>query len=257
MKNYCLFIIAGITFWILCSYNIKAQNIDIQMVSVTGGTFQMGICTYCNSSFQEHVHTVKLSSFSIGKYEITQKQWAEIMGTTPSWQKNCDNCPVEQISYNDVQQFLTKLNIKTGKKYRLPTEAEWEYAARGGNKSKGFEYSGSKHWREVSWYDDNSDYVVHPVGQKIANELGIYDMSGNVREWCNDWYDGDYYKNSPVNNPQGPNPNKKHTYLNRHVIRGGSWYGRVVDGYVSARSCGNYDLTYNYKDLGFRVVLSE
>jgi len=161
------------------------------------------------------VHAVTLSSFFIGKYEVTQEQWRAVMGNNPSSHWGCDRCPVAGIRWDDAQEFISKLNQLTGKRYRLPTEAEWEYAARGGNRSKGYEYSGSNDIRLVAWYSDNSDTETHPVGRKRPNELGIYDMTGNVYEWCNDWYDEDYYKKSPKNNPQGPSNGT------RRVMRGG------------------------------------
>ena len=162
-------------------------------------------------------HAVTLSTFYIGKYEVTQSLWKEVMGNNPSNFKGCDECPVEQISWEQIQTFLGKLYELTGKHYRLPTEAEWEYAAMGGNKSKGYKYSGSDNLDEVAWYLNNADNKTHPVGQKKPNELGIYDMTGNVWELCSDWFDSNYYKNSPANNPS----NNKKTF--HKVVRGGSW----------------------------------
>jgi len=163
-----------------------------------------------------------------------------------------DNLPVETVSWDDVQVFVTKLNQMTGINYRLPTETEWEYAARGGQSSfdKGgqgeFEYAGSNNIDEVAWYDGNSDSKTHPVGQKLPNELGLYDMSGNVWEWCQDWYDAHYYKKSPANNPTGP------TSGSYRVLRGGGWdidavYCRVA--YRFYRTSGN-----RFIDRGFRLV---
>ena len=147
------------------------------------------------NSNEQPVHKVKLSNFEMGKYPITQAQWEAVMGANPSRFNTCDQCPVEKISWNDVQEFIEKLNEKyPGKNYRLPTEAEWEYAARGGNESKGNLYSGSSELGSVGWFSDNSNNKTHPVGKKQPNELGIYDMSGNVWEWCHDWYDDEYYK---------------------------------------------------------------
>jgi formylglycine-generating enzyme required for sulfatase activity len=221
----------------------KVKNtVPEDFVFIPGGTFQMG--SNDGGSDEKPVHSVTVSSFYMSKYEVTQKQWRDVMGTNPSGFK-CDNCPVEQVSWNDVQKFLKKQNAKTGKNYRLPTEAEWEYAARGGNKSKGYKYAGSNSINDMAWYSSNSTKT-HQVGTKKANELGIYDMSGNVYEWCSDWYDSDYYKNSLRNNPQGANSG---TY---RVLRGGSWsnyhaYCRVADRPISTP-------TYRNNNIGFRLV---
>ncbi|MBI4946554.1 MAG: formylglycine-generating enzyme family protein [Bacteroidetes bacterium] len=214
-----------------------------EMIYVEGGTFQMG-CTseQNNCGDDEKAHSVTLSSFYIGKYEVTQKQWRDIMEANPSKFNDCDNCPVEQVSWNDIQDFLQRLNAKTGKKYILPTEAQWEYAARGGNKRKGYLYSGSNNIDDVAWYSSNSGSKTHPVGQKKSNELNIYDMTGNVWEWCSDWYDEKYYKNSPANNPQGVNSGSYRVY------RGGSWD-------LEARYCRVAIRDLNYPDYRFSIGL--
>ncbi len=226
----------------------KGPSGNIEMVFVKGGTFQMG-CTSeqsdCNDD-EKPVHTVTVSDFYMGKYEVTQKQWKEIMGNNPSYFKG-DNLPVERVSWNDIQEFLKKLNQKTGMNYRLPTEAEWEYAARGGVKSRGYKYAGSNDIDEVAWHDGNSGNKTHPVGQKKANELGIYDMSGNVWEWCSDWYSSSYYGSSPQNNPQGPSSG-----LHR-VARGGSWYDYARYCRVARRDFSGPGI--RYYALGFRLVL--
>ncbi|MBL7817297.1 MAG: SUMF1/EgtB/PvdO family nonheme iron enzyme [Saprospiraceae bacterium] len=215
------------------------------MVDVKGGTFQMGSNEYDD---EKPIHSVTVSDFAIGKYEVTQKQWRDVMGSDPPELnfKGCDQCPVENVSWNDIQEFLQKLNQKTGKKYRLPTEAEWEYAARGGNKSRGYTYSGSNTVGDVAWYTDNSGYKTHPVGTKGANELGIHDMSGNVWEWCSDWY-GDY-SNAAVSNPMGA---AKGSY---RVFRGGSWLRNAVLCRVASRN--NSTPTARSLYLGFRLALS-
>lgn len=215
------------------------------MVFVKGGTFKMG--SNNGDSDEKPVHTVTVSDFYIGKYEVTQKQWRDVMGTNPSYFSGCDDCPVEQVSWNDVQKFIKKLNKKNWKKYRLPTEAEWEYAARGGKKSKGYKYAGSDNIGNVAWYSENSYDKTHTVGTKRANELGIYDMTGNVWEWCNDWYDGDYYGKSPKSNPKGPKSGSG------RVNRGG---GRGTN----AGCCRVADRIYNSPgystSMGFRLVVS-
>ncbi len=218
---------------------------DIAMVFVKGGTFKMGSYKGLDKFIP---HEVTLSSFYIGKCEITQAQWRLFMGIyNPSKFKDCDNCPVENISWNDVQIYLKNLNQATGKNYRLPTEAEWEYAFRGGDKSKGYTYSGSDSIADVGWYRGNSENKTHQVAQKKANELGIFDMTGNVNEWCQDWYAADYYTSSPAENPTGP--------FNGYyrITRGGSYQsspGFCEQPYHSFRRPDNHD-----DDIGFRVVL--
>ncbi len=192
---------------------------EISMVWVKGGTFAMG-CTpeqknYCDEN-EKPAHPVTLSDFYIGKYEVTQAQWRAVMGKNPSNFKG-DDFPVEPINWEDAQEFLRRLNAKTGKTYRLPTEAEWEYAARGGAQSKGYKYSGSNASDETAWFDENSSGMSRPVACKSPNELGLYDMSGNVWEWCSDRYGK--YSGEPQIDPHGPGPG------GAQVIRGGSWNG--------------------------------
>jgi len=220
----------------------------IELIFVEGGTFMMGCGgeqgSDCNSD-ERPQHSVTLSSFYIGKYPITQAQWKVIIGwDNPSHFKG-ENLPVELISWNHAQAFITKLNTVTGKQYRLATEAEWEYAARGGNKSKGYKYSGSNNLNDVAWYSTNSGSSSQPVGTKQSNELGIYDMSGNVWEWCQDWYDT--YPSSTQSNPTGPPSGFT------RVFRGGSWYNSAVFCRVSHRSGNAPDDISSI--FGFRVVL--
>jgi sulfatase modifying factor 1 len=227
-------------------FEVRASIIRsiIEMVYIEGGTLRMGSNTGDDDEKPEHVIMVK--SFYIQKYQVTQKQWREVMGQNPSGFSGCENCPVESISWNDIQEFLKKLNAKTGKNYRLPTEAEWEFTARGGNKSKGYNYSGSNNINEVAWYNSNSKSKTQPVGQKKSNELGIYDMSGNVWEWCSDWYSNNYYSISPPNDPQGPSTGKY------KVLRGGSWSDYESSCRVANRFWYNPDSIYN--DSGFRLA---
>lgn len=183
----------------------------------------------------------------ISKYEVTQKQWVELMGNNPGNFKSCDDCPVNMVSWNDVQEFIKKLNLRTGKKYRLPTEAEWEYAAKGGKKSKKLKFSGSDNVNDVAWYYNNSENKVHPVGQKQPNELGIYDMSGNVWEWCSDLYDGNYFSSRMQDNPKGPINGTS------HVLKGGSWL-RPENRIYSAARIGDFPDTKD-DGYGFRLAL--
>ncbi len=225
-------------------YSETTSGLNIEMIFVQGGTFQMGNNSGVDN--EKPVHAVTLSAFFIGKTEVTQKQWRDVMGNDPSSFKNCDDCPVENVSWNDVQGFIKKLNKATAKNYRLPTEAEWEYAARGGNKSKGFAYSGSNVVGDVAWSTENSGSRTHAVGQKQSNELGLFDMSGNVWEWCKDWYAWDYYSSSQSSDPQGPLTG---TY---RVNRGGSWYSTTRRCLSANRDGGSVSRN---NDLGFRLVL--
>jgi formylglycine-generating enzyme required for sulfatase activity len=223
---------------------VGSGNYD--MVAVGGGTFTMG-CTSeqgddCYDT-EKPAHQVTLSAFYIGKYEVTQAQWTSVMGSNPSYFKG-DNLPVEMVSWSDVQEFIQKLNAQTGKTYRLPTEAEWEYAARGGAQSQGYKYSGSNTVGDVAWYSGNSS-TTHPVGQKSSNELGLYDMTGNVSEWCSDWYG--YYSSSSQTNPAGPSSGSS------RVLRGGSWSNYAQDVRVPVRGGGAPGARFN---LGFRLASS-
>jgi formylglycine-generating enzyme required for sulfatase activity len=229
--------------------NAVLNALRANMVFVQGGTFTMGCTSEQGSDCQgdeSPAHQVTVSSFRMGKYEVTQAEWEAVMGSNPSNFQNCPDCPVEYVNWNDVQDFIRKLNNASGGNYRLPTEAEWEFAARGGNRSSGTKYSGSYNISGAGWYYDNSGSRTHRVGQKQANELGLYDMSGNVWEWCSDWYSSDYYSNSPGNNPRGPSSGAD------RVLRGGSWlhyaqYCRVSFRF-GFRPGGGYDF------FGFRLV---
>ena len=238
-------LIAAILFFIGTVESAIAQKdpLNHEMVFVEGGTFQMGSSS--GLSVEKPVHSVMLSAFNIGKYEVTQAQWAAVMGSNPSHFKDCDDCPVEYVSWDEVQGFIRNLNALSSKNYRLPTEAEWEYAAKGGKSSKGYTYSGSNDLNSVAWNSDNSGSKTHIVGGKQANELGICDMTGNVWEWCSDWY-GTYNSYSETN-PTGVSTGES------RVLRGGSW---LADAFF-CRSAIRIGFYHYYRDFnyGFRLVL--
>ena len=226
---------------------ITVNGVSFKMVTVEGGTFTMGATSEQGSdaySDESPTHSVTLSDFAIGETEVTQELWKAVMGSNPSYFSST-NLPVEKVSWNDCQTFISKLNNLTGKNFRLPTEAEWEYAARGGNKSKGYKYAGSNTLGDVAWYYGNSSSKTHSVKQKQANELGLYDMSGNVWEWCQDWYGS--YSSSAQTNPTGS------TSGSYRVLRGGSWISNARDCRVSSR--GNTTPTNTYNFLGLRLAL--
>ena len=205
------------TFYVPNVKTFYANGVSFKMVEVRGGTFRMGATSEQGddiAGFELPVHSVTLSGYYIGKTEVTQALWKAVMGSNPSKFKG-DNLPVERVSWDDCQEFIRKLNALTGQNFRLPTEAEWEFACRGGNNSRGYKYSGSNNIDNVAWYRDNCRRKTHPVAMRVINELGIYDMSGNVGEWCSDW-EGDYSSGAQTN-PKGPYDGS------RRVWRGGSW----------------------------------
>ncbi len=216
----------------------------IKMVSVPAGCFQMGSNEGGEYTDDEKpVHRVCLSAYKIGKYEVTQSQWKKVMGNNPSHFKG-NNKPVEKVSWDDVQKFIRKLNQQTGQHYRLPSEAEWEYACRSGGRDQ--KYCGGNNAGSVAWYDDNSGNETHDVGQKQANGLGLYDMSGNVWEWVQDRYDSGYYKNSPTTNPKGASGGAV------RVFRGGSWHSDASNLRSAFRDYNSPDRRGNI--LGFRLA---
>lgn len=234
------------------------NGVSFEMIFVKGGTFTMGGTSEQGSDVfasEKPEHSVTLSDYHIGKYEVTQKLWMAVMGSNPSIYKG-DNLPVERLSWNDAQEFIKKLNRLTGQKFRLPTEAEWEYAARGGNISKGYKYSGGNSIGLVAWYYENSENRTHSVGSNwVSNELGIYDMSGNVAEFVNDWYHDYYYSHTyqktPQVNPKGPTPNG---YVDSHVVRGGDCWCDAKRCRVSTRDGLNPDSRGTF--YGFRLAMS-
>lgn len=227
------------------TYN--ANGVSFQMVEVKGGTFTMGATPEMKDShgYEKPAHKVTLTNdYYIGRTEVTQALWKAVMGNNPSWFKG-DNLPVESVSWDDCQEFISKLNSITGHNFRLPTEAEWEFAARGGNNSKHYQYSGSNNMDDVAWYENNSGDKTHPVASKQPNELGIYDMTGNVWECCSDW-SGDYSSSSQTN-PTGPSSGSG------RVFRGGSWCN-YASGCRSSLRNSFAPVDSNYY-LGLRLVL--
>ncbi|MYF24412.1 MAG: formylglycine-generating enzyme family protein [Nitrospira sp. SB0672_bin_25] len=230
------------------SLPLLLKNLQQQMVVVPGGTFTMG-CTEEQSSCDEDekpVRQVQVKSFTIGKYEVTQDLWEAVMGKNPSKFRNCPRCPVEHVGWDDTKMFLKKLNALTGGHYRLPTDAEWEYAARGGQKNQAFLYVGSDDLGSVAWYDKNSGHRVHRVGQKQPNALGLYDMSGNVWEWLEDCW-GKKFPGPPADGSAWKSGN-----CARHMMRGGAWtsYPRYLR---SSNRYWNLSAFLRY-DVGFRLV---
>ena len=227
---------------------LRVGNVVYNMKRVEGGTFTMGATSEMSEPYSDEkpTHQVTLSSYSIGETEVTQALWQAVMGSNPSLFKG-DNLPVERVSWDDCQTFISKLNNLTGQRFRLPTEAEWEFAARGGKWSNQTQYSGSSRIDEVAWYKDNSGRKTHPVKTKKANELGLYDMTGNVLEWCQDKYGK--YTSELQSNPEGPSSGSF------RVLRGGCW-GSVPRG---CRSSGRGGITPGFRNyaLGLRLALSE
>lgn len=226
---------------------ITVNGVSFDMIMVEGGTFTMGATPEQGEDAyysEKPAHQVTLSDYYIGETEVTQALWKAVMGTNPSSFEG-DRNPVEDVSWNDCQEFIRKLNSLTGRTFRLPTEAEWEYAARGGNQSKGYKYSGSNKIEDVALYDGNSKDKKNAVKTKSPNELGLYDMSGNVWEWCNDWY-GDY-KRKDQTDPQGPSSGSN------RVLRGGCQYSSAERCRVSCRN--DYSPDYRSGIFGLRLVL--
>ena len=231
---------------------VTVGSVTFTMIPVKGGTFQMGATkeqTGETRKDEKPVHTVTLDNFQIGETEVSQALWREVMGSNPSTYKGND-LPVTNITWEDCQEFIKKLNERTGKQFRLPTEAEWEFAARGGTASKGYMFSGSDEVRSVAWHNRDSNRDRHngpyAIKSKDPNELGIYDMSGNVNEWCQDWF-GDYTAD-PQTNPQGPATGKEHVY------RGGSWWYYGMSCRVSRRNSGVKDVR---GVIGLRLAMSK
>jgi len=240
----------------------ELKNIYDNMISIPGGTFEMGcsddsgyVClTYteyleglCDCWTDTVAHRVTISSFKMSAYEVTHDQWETVMGYNPSGFSGCSDCPIDDVSWNEVQDFIDELNGLTGKQYRLPTEAEWEYAARAGTTTKWYCGDDESCLDDIAWNMGNSNEQTHPVGQKEPNALGLYDMSGNVYEWVQDWYGEDYYSVSPSTDPQGPDSGFA------RAKRGGGW--RYNGTYCRSFNRGGSTPSYHYNYLGFRLAL--
>jgi len=221
---------------LLCGKKVKW----LKLVYIPPGEFMMGM----RGLSQHKVRITK--GFYMGAYEVTQAQWQEVMATNPSHYKGVD-LPVDTVSWEDATEFCRKLSQKEGKTYRLPTDAEWEYACRAGTTTDYYFGDGYSQVSHYAWYGGNSGHKSHPVGKKKPNGFGLYDMTGNVWEWCSDWYDEGYYSQSPVDDPKGPSTGSSGQY---RVLRGGGCGGDAWP--VASRSDGSP--TYRYDGVGFRVV---
>ena len=230
-------------------FTYYVNSVPFNMVYVEGGTFWMGATDEQAGDYDDYetpVNRVHLSSYFIGQTEVTQELWREVMGTNPSKFLGNIKRPVEQVSWSECQTFISRLNELTGMNFRLLTEAEWEFAARGGNKSQGYKYAGSNTVGTVAWYTSNAGSTTHPVATKAPNELGLYDMSGNVWEWCQDWYGN--YTSGEKTDPTGP---RTGSY---RVFRGGSWWWHDTDCRVSCRGWFTGPSSHD-DNIGLRLAL--
>ncbi len=231
------------------------DNIQKNMVRIEGGVLKMGVAVEGGQGATDDntpLHEVKLSPYYICKYEVTEEEWQLVMGDNPSDKSNgmmvSSSCPVDNISWMDCQEFVKKLTQLTGIPFRLPTEAEWEFAARGGEEDPSVQYAGKSEIEDCGWYVGNSSRIKHPVGTKGANSYGLYDMTGNVREWVKDFYEKDYYSRSPEQDPQGPSKG------DRHVVRGGSFNNQDDACAVTYRSYAAPDSKNKF--TGLRLAYS-
>lgn len=243
--------VLALALFSLCT-GVCAQSERLElptMVEVTGGCFEMGNSFGQGRADERPAHRVCLDRFLISDTEISQALWQQVMGTNPSRFQGCDDCPVENVSWLDIQAFVQTLNELSGETFRLPTEAEWEYAARGRGRAQ--RWSGTNAESELyqfAWYGSNAQRKTHPVGAKRPNRLGLYDMTGNVWEWVQDWYDEDYYNRSPGTNPSGPAEGDS------RVLRGGSWFFHPMGIRTTVRAASPPD--HRFMDIGFRLARS-
>lgn len=227
-------------------WNKKVMS-EPEMILVNGGVFRMG--AEDGGPDELPVHEVELDSYYIGKFPVTQELWVSVTGSNPSAFRSYKDLPIESVSWEEIQNFLLKLNKASGKLYRLPTEAEWEFAAIGGTRTNNYRYSGSDKIEEVAWYDANSNKKTHPVGLLRPNELGLYDLCGNVWEWCSDWYDDEYRSDDKYRkNPPGPD------FGTFRVLRGGSW--ATPEDKCRRSSRFSYSGDFRNNCVGVRLVLS-
>ncbi len=251
MKPLSFPIIAFILAYCLfpCSAHAGGKTPEIPIVFVKGGCFLMGDNFGDGGIDEKPVHRVCVDDFYMGKYAVTQEEWKKVMGDNPSPFRQGGKYPVESISWNDAQEFIHRLRKISGLKWRLPTEAEWEYAARSGGKKE--RYAGTDNEAELdayAWHDGNSEMIVHPVGEKKPNGIGLYDMSGNVWQWVQDRYDRDYYRQSPSDNPKGD------PFGVNRIVRGGS--ALVNRGFLRLSYRDYLAPEYRGACFGFRLALS-
>lgn len=252
-RRFFIFVLIGILLCLIKQIPAYGENIlrgGMNLIKVKGGCFEMGDSFGDGLSIEKPLHKVCVDDYSLGQHEVTQREWKSIMGSNPSLYYKCGaDCPVEHVLYAEVQEFIKKLNDKTGLNFRLPTEAEWEYAAR--ERGKKLKWSGTNKEEELddyAWYAKNSDKKTHPVMLKKPNALGLYDMSGNVWEWVQDWFDPDYYSKSPVLNPKGVKNGTS------RLGRGGSWLLDARDVRATLRRMARPRIKTN--TLGLRIALS-
>jgi formylglycine-generating enzyme required for sulfatase activity len=225
---------------------IDVGGIALTLVEIPAGEFLMGSPAGKGMEHEHPRHKTSITRpFYLGRYEVTQAQWTKVMGDNPSYFKGSD-LPVESVSWNDVQKFIAKLNTMTGEEFRLPTEAEWEYACRAGSNAQYYFGDNEDKLDEYAWYTDNSEGRTHPAGKKKPNSFGLHDMLGNVWEWCADWYSKTYYDISPKDEPRGPASGK------HRILRGGAWHYSAI----GLRPANRYYQSpeYEYADTGFRIA---